>query len=107
MALLTLGAYDFPSRDRLELFGEDQLVNIFWEGNTFIAGPGCFRVPRAMTWSDFRSKVLDPWAAADPDFAADRATDFRRDDEALNPKPDQTIEQLGIVHKGLIKFRLA
>ena len=80
--------YDFPSRDRLELFGEDQLVHVFWEGNTFIGGPACFRVPRAMTWSEFRSQVLDPWAAADPDFAADRAIDFRRDDEPLNPKPD-------------------
>jgi len=107
MAINALGPYDFPAKDRLEMFGDDQLVNVFWEGNTFICGPGCFRVPRAMTWADFRSQVMDPWASADPDYAADRAVDFRRDDEPLNPRPDQTIEQLGIVHKGLIKFRLA
>jgi phenol/toluene 2-monooxygenase (NADH) P4/A4 len=106
MALRTLGPYDFPSKDRQELYGDDQLVNIFWEGNTFIVAPGCFRVPRSMTWSDFRSQVLDPWASADPDFQADLATDFRLDDEPVDPAPDQTIGQLGVAHKGLIKFRV-
>jgi phenol/toluene 2-monooxygenase (NADH) P4/A4 len=107
MTIRALGAYDFPARDRQELFGDDQLVNVFWEGNTFIVGPGCFRVPRSMTWADFRSQVMDPWASADPDYQPDKAVDFRNDDEAMNPKPTQTIEQLGIPHKGLIKFRLA
>jgi phenol hydroxylase P4 protein len=107
MAVRTLAEYDFPSRDRLELFGDDQLLHLFWEGNTFICGPGCFRVPRAMTWADFRTQVMDPWAAADPDYDAARATDFRSDDDVLDPQPTQTIEQLGIPHKGLIKFRLA
>ena len=50
---------------------------------------------------------MDPWAAADPDYDAARATDFRSDDDVLDPQPTQTIEQLGIPHKGLIKFRLA
>ena len=68
MAVRTLGAYDFPAKDRQELFGDDQLVNVFWEGNTFICAPACFRVPRSMTWADFRAQFVDPWAAADPDF---------------------------------------
>jgi phenol hydroxylase P4 protein len=106
MALKTLGTYDFPAKDRQEVFGDDQLINVFWEGTTFIAGPGCFRVPRSMTWADFRTQVLDPWAAADPDYDPAKAVDFRRDDEPIEPKPDQTIEELGIAHKGLIKFRL-
>ena len=62
------GEYNFPSKDRIELFGDDQLVNVFWEGNVFIVGPGCFRVPRAIAWSDFVSDVVGPWAEADPDY---------------------------------------
>lgn len=103
----TLVPYDFPSKDRQELYGDDQLVNVLWDDNLFICGAGCFRVPRAMTWADFKSGVIDPWAAADPDYDPERAADWRRDDEPITPRPDQTLAELGIAHKGLIKFRVS
>lgn len=103
----TFGKYDFPSKDRIELFGDDQLINVWWKGNVFIVGPGCFRVPRSMTWSDFMENVVYPWAAADPDFDSSKIAGWHKDDEAIEPKPDDTIEGLGIEHKGLVSFTLA
>lgn len=101
------GEYNFPSRDRLELFGDDQLINVWWRGNIFIVCPGCFRVPRSMKWVDFVSGVVGPWASADPDFDAARVTNWKMDDKAISPKDDDTIEGLGIEHKGLVSFELA
>ena len=102
----TLGAYDFPAADRQELFGEDQLVNVHWDDQIFVPVPACFRVPKSMKWSDFKTQMIDTWAGTDPDYRADAATDWRLDDDPIEPQPDQTIADLGIVHKGLVRFRL-
>lgn len=101
------GEYNFPSRDRIELYGDDQLINIWWRGNIFIVCPNCARVPRAMKWGDFVSNVVVPWASADPDFDASRVTNWKRDDQPISPKDDDTVEGLGIEHKGLVSFELA
>lgn len=101
------GEYNIPSRDHISLYGDDQLVNVWWRGNVFIVCPGCFRVPRTMKWGDFVSQVMAPWASADPDYDASRVTNWKKDDEAIDPKDDDTFESLGIEHKGLVSFELA
>lgn len=101
------GEYNFPSRDRIELFADDQLINVFWKGNIFLVSPGCFRVPRAMRWADFVTQVVGPWAGADPDFDASTINGWAKDDEVIDPQPDDTIESLGIDHKGLLSFTTA
>lgn len=100
----TFGHYEFPSRDRIELFGDDQLIHVFWKGSVFIVAPGAFRVPRAMTWADFTAQVVTPWASADPDFDPAKITGWYKDEEAIEPSDDDTIEGLGIEHKGLVTF---
>lgn len=97
--------YDFPSADRKELFGDDQLVNVLWEDNLFICAAGCFRLPSAMPWSDFKAGVVDAWAAADPDYDPAAVHSWRVDDRPIEPGADQTLAELGIVHKGLVSFR--
>lgn len=106
MTVKAIGPYEFPAKDRQEVYGDDQLVNVLWDGNMFYYAGACFRVPKSMKWSDFKSQMIDEWAAADPDYRPDAATDWRRDDEAFDPKPGDTITDLGIVHKGLIRFRV-
>ena len=105
MAINALGPYDFPAKDRLELFGDDQLVNVFWEGNTFICSPGCFRVPRTMTWADFRGGGIDPWAAADPDYDPASVSGWQLDGAALTPTDGASLADAGVGHKSLITFR--
>ncbi|MDI3313828.1 MAG: phenol hydroxylase subunit P4 [Mycobacterium sp.] len=106
MSVKALGSYDFPAKDRQELFGDDQLVHVLWENNMFFCAAACFRVPRAMTWSDFKTQMIDPWASADPDYRPNDATGWRIDEEEINPKPTETIADLGIPHKGVIRFRV-
>lgn len=106
MTVKALGPYDFPAKDRQEVYGDDQLVHVLWEDNIFLCSAACFRVPKSMTWSDFKSQMIDSWASGDPDYRPDGATDWRRDEEAIDPRPDQTIADLAIPHKGLIRFRV-
>jgi phenol hydroxylase P4 protein len=107
MAINALGPYDFPALDRQEVYGDDQLIHVMWAGNMLFCSPACFRVPRKMKWSDFRSMIVDPWASADPDYHPDKVGEWHKDSEPIEPKPDQTLAQLGIAHKGIVSFRMA
>lgn len=68
MAIKSLGAYDFPSRSRQELYGDDQLVSVWFQDTMWFAAPAMFRAPRAMTWADFRDQMFVPFAEEDPDY---------------------------------------
>jgi phenol hydroxylase P4 protein len=104
MSVKALGTYDFPSRSRQELYGDDQLVNVLWRNNPFLSAAATFRAPKAMSWADFRNVLMDPWAASDPDFDPAGPEDWILDGAPLTPREDQTLEQLGVGHKSLLSF---
>jgi phenol/toluene 2-monooxygenase (NADH) P4/A4 len=104
MSVKALGSYTFPSRSRQELYGDDQLVNLWWRNNRFLCAAATFRAPKAMTWADFRAVLMDPWAASDPDFDPTRPANWTVDGAPLTPRDDQTLEQLGVGHKSLLSF---
>ncbi len=105
MTVKALYDYDYPSRDRQELFGDDILVHVMWANNPMLAAAACFRAPKAMPWTDFKSQMIDPWAAADPDYDPAAPSDWQVDGQARTPDPDGTLDATGVVHKGLITFR--
>lgn len=105
MAVKALGEYKFPAKDRQEIFGDDMLVNVHWEDNLLFCSAACFRAPKAMTWSDFKAQMIDPWASCDPDYDPSAPTDWRIGDEPFAPHAEKSLADLGVRHKGLIKFR--
>lgn len=104
MAVKALGPYDFPSKSRQELYGDDQLVHVWWRNNRMFCAAATFRAPTSMTWADFRQGCVDPWAASDPDFDASTAFEWALDGEAFTPEDDMTLEQLGIGHKHVVSL---
>ena len=104
MSVKAIGAYSFPSRSRQELYGDDQLVNVWWRNNPFLCAAATFRAPKAMTWAEFRAALVDPWAASDPDFDPADPARWTLDGEPLTPRDDDTLEQLGVGHKSLLSF---
>jgi len=104
MSVKAIGAYSFPSRSRQELYGDDQLVHVWWRGNPFLCSAATFRAPKAMTWADFRTALVDPWAASDPDFDPAAPANWTLDGEPLTPEDDRTLEQRGVGHKSLLSF---
>ena len=103
MAVRSIGTYEFPSRSRAELFGDDQLVHVYWKHNRWMCAASCFRVPKAITWAAFLSDVVYPVFECDPDF--DRATttfSWAVDDRPITPADGDSLAELGVGHKGLL-----
>ncbi len=107
MAIKSLGDYDFPSRSRQELYGDDQLVSVWFQDTMWFASPAMFRAPRDMTWADFRAQMFVPFAEEDPDFDPDAARVWSLHGETFEPADGQTLAELGIRHKDVIGTRVA
>lgn len=104
MTVKALYDYEFPSADRVELFGDDQLVYVQWAGNPLLCSAACFRVPQAMPFGEFVESMVVPWAASDPDFDPAGVRDWHLFDEPLDPAADRSLTDLGIGHKALLTF---
>ena len=105
MAVKALYDYDFPSKDRQEVFGDDILVNVLWTNNMMFASAACFRAPKAMSWADFKSQMIDTWAASDPDYDPSAPGGWQVNGEDFSPADDTTLDDTGVGHKGLVTFR--
>ena len=76
MAVKSIGTYDFPSKSRQELYGDDQLVHVWFQGNPWFCAAACYRAPTAMTWADFWAGMIIPWAEEDLARLAEGRTAF-------------------------------
>lgn len=106
MSVRAIGEYKFPSRSRVELYGDDQLVHVWWRDNQFLASAATFRVPKAMPFGEFVSTVVEPWAASDPDFDPGSERDWFIDDSPLRVRDDASLTELGIGHKHTVSFQV-
>lgn len=104
MSVKALYDYDYPSADRAELFGDDQLVYVHWEGNPLFCSAACFRVPKAMAFGEFVTGMVHPWAGSDPAFDPSKVDKWRLFDTPLAGAADKSLDELGIGHKALLKF---
>jgi phenol hydroxylase P4 protein len=60
-----------------------------------------------MTWGDFWSQLVIPFAEEDPDFDPAAARAWSLHGQSLTPSDDQTLEQLGVVHKDVLAVTMA
>lgn len=105
MPVKALYDYDFPSADRVENFGDDQLVYVHWLGNPLFCSAAAFRAPQAMPFETFLAEIVWPWAGSDPDFDAAKVTDWQLFGEQFTPDNGAALTAQGIGHKALLKFR--
>lgn len=105
MTIKALYDYDFPSADRAELFGDDQLVYVHWKGNPLFCSAACFRVPKAMPFGDFLTGIVHPWAGSDPDFDPETVNGWQLFTEPFEPAAEKSLDDLGIGHKALLTFK--
>jgi phenol hydroxylase P4 protein len=104
MTVKALYDYVYPSADRAENFGDDQLVYVVWEGNPLFCSAACFRVPKAMPFGEFVAGIVAPWAGSDPDFDVEMIRDWRLFGDALANDDSTSLADLGIGHKALLAF---
>ena len=107
MPVVAISEYKFPSKSRQELYGDDQLVHIWWKGNPYFVAASCFRFPKAMPWGALMD-VLKGFFAADPDFVPDSldTATWVIDDKVVTPDPAASLEENGVGHKSLVQFTL-
>jgi phenol hydroxylase P4 protein len=105
MAVKALYDYSYPSRSRQELYGDDQLVNVWWQNNPTFCAAACFRAPKALPWKDFIEQFVEPWAASDPDFRTESYADWAVDGKPLDPHDASSLAELGVGHKSVLSFR--
>jgi phenol hydroxylase P4 protein len=105
MTVKAIYDYDYPSKDRQENFGEDILVNVMWAGNMMFCSPACFRAPTTMTFADFKSQLIDPWAASDPDYDPSAPRDWQVNGQSFTADDGIRLGDSGVGHKGLFVFR--
>jgi phenol/toluene 2-monooxygenase (NADH) P4/A4 len=104
MSVKALYDYDFPSADRAENFGDDQLVYVGWTGNPLFCSAAAFRAPKAMPFGEFVTAMVDGWASSDPDFDPTAARDWQLFGQPLDVVPEKSLANLGIGHKALLTF---
>ena len=100
----SIGAYDFPSRSAQELYGDDQLVHVWYDGN-----PGSSRPPASGRRRRCRSATSGERSRAlpreDPDWLAslDPATsEWGLDDAHWTPDEGASLASLGVGLKSVI-----
>jgi phenol hydroxylase P4 protein len=106
MAVVSIGEYKFPSRSREELYGDDQLVHVWWRDNTFLCAAMTVRVPKAMPFGEFLAGVVQPWAASDPDFEPGSERDWFINGNPVQVRDDASLKDLGIGHKHTLSFQV-
>ena len=51
-----------PAETTIRLYGDDQLVHVWWKGNLWFCAAGAFRAPKAMPWDEMMSATVKPKA---------------------------------------------
>jgi phenol/toluene 2-monooxygenase (NADH) P4/A4 len=107
MAVRAISEYKFPSLSRQELYGDDELVHVWWKGNPYFVSASCFRFPKAMPFGDLVG-VLKGFYTADPDFVPDSldSVQWVIDDRQVTPDMAASLESNGVGHKSLIQFSI-
>lgn len=105
MAVIALKqGYEFPSRSRQELYGDDQLVHVMWRNNRRFCAAATFRAPKAMPFADFLSAMVEPWAGSDPAYVSGSTGDWTVDGQPLEIDAASSLSDLGVGHKSLLTF---
>jgi phenol hydroxylase P4 protein len=96
--------YEFPSRSRKELYGDDQLVHVMWRNNRRFCAAATFRAPTAMPFGDFLAAIVEPWAGSDPSFVSGSFAGWMLDGSPLEVDPARSLGEHGVGHKSLLTF---
>ena len=108
MAVTAMYEYNWPSRSRQELYGDAQLVHVWWNGNPFFVSAATFPFPKAMPFGAMVEEVLKGFFSADPDFKPEMLDNvqWKIDHEVVDVDMSKSLEENGVGHKSLVEFSI-
>lgn len=106
MSVKAIGEYRFPSRDHVEVYGDNRIVYFNWDQHLLFAAPFLLFVPKDMKFREFIEERVAPLLAPDPQATAIEWTkvEWNNGNEEFTPDFDASLEQNGIGHKDHIRL---
>ena len=107
MAVKAMYDYDWPSRSRAELYGDAQLVHVWWKGNPFFVAANTFPFPKDMPFGALVG-LCKEFFAGDPDFSPEMMDTARWaiDKVPVTPDMEASLAANGVGHKSLVQFEI-
>lgn len=101
------GEYPSVHMDSVDRFHGNQVVYIGWDHHTSICTANAYPLPPAMPFGALTAAVLPSVLAPHPDFAQIdwSKVEWLLDGQAFTPAMDKSLQENGIGHKSLIRFK--
>lgn len=107
MPVVSIGPYEFELADRAAAFHGNRLLYVGWDRHLLFCAPHCLPFPPATRLRDVVENVLPGIYGYHPDFARIdwRRVEWLRGGVPWEPDLDRTLEENGLGHKDVIRFR--
>ncbi|WP_059411441.1 phenol hydroxylase subunit P4 [Cupriavidus basilensis] len=107
MPVVSIGPYEFEPADRAGAFHGNRLLYVGWDRHLLFCAPHCLPFPPATRLRDVVENVLPGIYGYHPDFARIdwRRVEWLRGSVPWEPDLDRTLEENGLGHKDVIRFR--
>ena len=100
---------DYPAliKDNVENFHGNQVVYVGWDGHVVVSSAMAFPLPAGMPFGALVAEVIPAAYGPDPDFGAIEwdKVEWMLDGAPFTPDNDKSLEENGIGHKSLIRFK--
>jgi phenol hydroxylase P4 protein len=106
MAVTAIGKYDFTSADSVDKFPAP-ILYAGWENHLMFCAPFAWPVPPTMRFGDLFTTLFAYSFGTHPEFAKidwGRA-EWSRSGKPWQPDYDKSVEENGLMHKDVIRFR--
>lgn len=107
MTVKSIGDYPARMMDTEDKFHGNRLVYVGWDHHTAICSANAYPLPPQMPFGALLSEVLPSVLGPHPDFPKIDwgKTEWLRDGEAFTPDPEKSLDENGVKHKTLLRFK--
>lgn len=106
MSVKSIGSYEFPSRDRAEVFGDNVIVYFSWDQHLLFAAPFLLFTPADTTFGELIETRVKPLIVPDPQAGEidwDKVA-WLNGETPLKPEFAASLAANGIGHKDQIRM---
>jgi phenol/toluene 2-monooxygenase (NADH) P4/A4 len=105
--LLSLGEYPLREADTEDRFHGNRLIYVAWDNHLMYAAPFCLPLPPTLPFGALVRDVLPDLYGEHPEFEQIdwQRVEWSNSNQRFRPDFGKSLDQHGLVHKSLIRFR--